>query len=267
MLKIITFSIFKFEINLFSLVSFATGVVAGIILLVLYYLFACLKEINKNSIKLNENIKKVSQEEIKEMIEEYQESFEAEKSRRKAIPFDYFKQSIWDMMNEIASQFYPKSKKPLTELTINEMIELDKYIVSKIEALLGHKGIQLIKGLRLSTIMAAVNSTNKVRKTKPVKFIERHGLIKAYNTIATVVTSLNPVTWVKRLVINPAVNVLIDKICLVCYSIIGGETYNVYSKQAFKIDDQNIADIISSIDKNQENEKELLIIPDDNSSN
>ena len=75
----------KFEINIFSLFSFLAGILAGFIILGLIYLLNCLLSLKKKTIKINKEIKNISENDIKDIIHKYQDAFNDEKRRRKNI--------------------------------------------------------------------------------------------------------------------------------------------------------------------------------------
>ena len=120
-----------FEINLFSLVAFLTGLLSGAVILVLAYALSCIKSLKKDSKVSIDAIKGVNEEDVRKIIENHRETFKEETKRRKEVSVDLFKEVIFDMMNEIASKFYPKSKRPLSELSVDELILLNKYILTK----------------------------------------------------------------------------------------------------------------------------------------
>lgn len=253
-----------FEINLFSIVAFLAGIVAGCALLALFYVFVSLKKLNKSAFIFNKKIDEISEEEIKETINKYQEAFQDEKKRRGQVPTDYFKESIWEMIQEIAGKFYPNSKRPLTELTINELILLDHYIIDKIDELLSKKGFSLFRNLKLSTILKLVDTKTKIDNTSVMKTAKKYHFKSALKFISNAINLINPYHWVKKLVINPSINILINKICLICYSIVGEETYNVYSKQAFMEEDENLKTLLSSIDEESKQIEDKGILIEEN---
>lgn len=251
----------KFEINLFSFVAFLAGMFAGFALLGLLYLIGCLSSLKKKAIRINKEIANISEEEIKQTIFKYQEAFSDEKNRRKTIPFDYFRTAVIEMIQEIAGKFYPKSKRPLTELSLNELILLDRYIVNKIDELLSRKGLSLFRGLKLSTIMRLVDTKTAVDKNTVVKTVKRYRLKEIVGIFTAALNFINPYFWFKRLIINPSINILLSKMCLICFSIIGQETYNVYSKQAFVEEDPHLQELLKSLEKEGEAfEKEGIVI-------
>lgn len=252
---------FKFEINISTLIAFIVGIFVGFILLALVYLLACLNSLRKKKRKINKQIEIISQEEIKNIIKSYQQSFNDEKKRRESIPVDYFKTSLMEMINDIAGQFYPKSKRPLMELSIEEIIMLDRYIIKKVEELFSHRGLSLFKNVKLSTIAKLIETKSTIDNNAVVKTAKRYRLRKIGNVILTGLNLINPYFWVKKLIINPSINLIIKKICITCYAIAGEETYNIYSKQIFMEDDEILKDIVSSINNEGSTlEKEGILI-------
>ena len=251
----------KFEINMFSLFAFLAGVLTGFILLGLIYLISCLYSLKKKSIKINKEINNITETDIKKIIFKYQDAFNDEKKRRKTVPIDFFKSTIYDLMNEIAGKFYPKSKRPLTELSLNELILLDEYIVNKINDLLSKKGLSLFRNLKLSTITLLIEKKDYLDNHKIVKTAKKYKFKEIYDVLLTVLNVINPYFWFKKLVVNPTINILVNKIFLICYSIIGEETYKIYSKQAFTMEDIKLKELLYSIKENGNNlTKQGLIV-------
>lgn len=152
-------------------------------------------------------------------------------------------------MNEIAGKFYPKSKRPLLELSFDELLLLDNYIVKKIDDLLSRKGLILFRKLKLSTIMNLVDKKTAIDNNKAVKSIKKYKLKKVYDVFLFSLNLINPYFWFKKIIVNPAINILLNKVFIVCYSIVGEETYNIYSKQIFNNDDNEIKQLLNDIDK------------------
>ena len=78
------------------------------------------------------------------------------------------------MMNKIASHFYPDSKKPLAELSIEELILLDRYIMDKLELILSKVKINMFKKLKLSTILKLLNLKQNVENNIVVKTTKKY---------------------------------------------------------------------------------------------
>lgn len=243
---------FTFEINLFSIIAFLAGMFAGAVLLGLFYIFSCLISLRRKSVRIRKEICDISEADVRQIIQRYQEDFEDERKRRKGIPGDYFRTTIFAMMNEIAGKFYPKSKRPLLELSVNEMILLDRYIISKVEELLSHKGLTVLRSLKISTILRLMETKSAVDHNAVVRTAKRYRLKQITTVVSGALNLLNPYFWFKKLVINPSVRILMNKICLICFSIVGEETYKIYSKQALAEMDENLKELLDSLWKAEE---------------
>jgi len=251
----------KFEINLFSLFAFMMGIISGLIIFGLLYLISSLNSLRKKKIKVDQQVERISEEQIKQIIKKYQTGYKDEKKRTKKIPVDYFKSSIWAMMNEIAKRYYPKSKRPLFELNLDEIILLDRYIIGKIEDLLSKRGLKIFRKLKVSTILKIMDAKTVVESNVVYKTAKKYKLKQIGDIFTTILNAINPYMWIKKGVINPIIKVLTNKVFLICYSIIGEETYKVYSKQVFVNEEKELIMLLDSLDKDAkefENEKPLL---------
>ena len=78
---------------------------------------------------------------------------------------------------------------------------------------------------------------------------KKYKLKKVYDVFLFSLNLINPYFWFKKIIVNPAINILLNKVFIVCYSIVGEETYNIYSKQIFNNDDNEIKQLLNDIDK------------------
>ena len=109
--------------------------------------------------------------------------------------------------------------------------------------------------------MRLVDTKTAVDKNTVVKTVKRYRLKEIVGIFTAALNLINPYFWFKRLIINPSINILLSKICLICFSIIGQETYNVYSKQAFVEEDPRLQELLKSLEKDGETfEKEGIVI-------
>ncbi|MGN1295702.1 MAG: hypothetical protein ACI4U5_04775 [Bacilli bacterium] len=228
---------FKFVINWASIFTFLFGICCGIVLLTLVYLLSTLKKIDKEAIIVGKEINKISSDEMKQIVEqdikEAQNKFIELRKEENGISWETIKNVNLEMMNKIASHFYPESKQPLTELSIEELILLDRYIMDKLELILNKVKINMFKKLKLSTILKLLNLKQNVENNVVVKATKKYKLNKVVEVGHTILNALNPGTWFKKLVYNPAISIITKNICLLLISQIGQETYHIYSKQAF----------------------------------
>ena len=155
------------------------------------------------------------------------------------------------MMNEIASRFYPKSKRPLSELSIDELILLNKYILTKLEEILSKPIIRAFRGVKLSHVLILIDAKNKIDNNKAVKTVKKYKLQKVGEVIMNVVGVLNPAKWFQKIVIDPTTNLLLKQVLLTCIDYIGEETYKVYSKRALKNTEDELEHLLKTINNDK----------------
>ena len=104
----------------------------SIVLLTLVYVLSTLKKIDDEAIIVGREINKISSDEMKQIVEsdikEAQDRFIELRKEENGISWETIKNVNIQMMNKIASHFYPDSKKPLAELSIEELILFDLII-------------------------------------------------------------------------------------------------------------------------------------------
>ena len=136
---------FEFTFNFGSVVAFLMGIVSGIILFVLIYLLWSLIYLKKQEVVLDDINSDVSTEQVDELIKQSQTKFLQVKKETGEISFDSLRSISFELMNNIASLYYPESKHPLSELTIKELILLDQYLVEKVDNLLSKFPLKVFK--------------------------------------------------------------------------------------------------------------------------
>ena len=127
---------FEFTINFGSLAAFLTGILCGVILFILIYFLYVMLYLNKKEINLHSNSDIVTEDDIKNEIKKSQDKFLELKKSYGVITIDSLKDVTVELISNIAKLYYPDSKQPIAELTIKELILLDKYLIEKIDTLL-----------------------------------------------------------------------------------------------------------------------------------
>lgn len=237
---------FNVKFDLFTFLTFFSGFILGMIFLVLFYTLICLISLNKKNkriVKINEEI---SKEEVTDIIKNAQKEFLLK--RKSLNTFPALKESVIELTDNIAKKYYPNSKHPLGELSIEELIILDRYIINKIEEILSSKGLRLLKNIRISTILNIVDMNNKIQTNKAIKLSKKMHLSKIVKGINMALNVINPFYWFKKLVVSPSLNLLIKKILLLSISTIGEEVYQVYSKKLFITDEEEYEKLLISLE-------------------
>lgn len=248
----ILFKIGPVTISFSTLISFIVGVFIGLILTVLIYLLVVVSSLKTKKFFVRTENDDLTTEEVKSMVLMTQKSYKDKELRGDLSRTSYCYQLSRDLAYGIAVRFYPNSKHPFLELSVNELTLLTGYITKRVNDLLNHKGIRMIRKLKVSTI---VNLTTKKKEIEESKVFQTSVVIgKTLSKAKYVLNLLNPVNWGRKLIVDKLMNVLLDQICLVVLSIVGEETYKIYSKKVFDKDveidtgtDQFIEDMSNTI--------------------
>jgi hypothetical protein len=141
-----------------------------------------------------------------------------------------------DLGYDIALKFYPDSKTPHLELSLDETIKLNHYITDRVDQLTMHPLLKLFRKYTLSNIYEMTLTTKKVKDSKVLKFAEKYGIDEVYKASMTAINIVNPVYWLRRIANEQVLERILVQIGLAIISITGEETYKIYSKKVFDVD-------------------------------
>lgn len=220
-------------INFGSLFSFLFGIYFGAIIIALFYLYRVLKSLNKKRYLVNVQEYDVDGKEIEFLVKKAQQDFKDKNLRGEAGNIGHCVTLTKQLVIDIATKFFPDSKYPLLEISIDECLLLTGYITSRIEELLDHKGLRMLRKIKISTIVGLTNAKKVVDENAVVQTSKRYKLKKKYQAVMGALNIVNPVYWFKKIVVNKSMDLVIRKICVVVIGIVGEETYKIYSKQVF----------------------------------
>lgn len=216
--------------NLPTIISFVLGIAMGFFLLLLLYILAVIKGMNKEIRKRKIQESDIDLNEINWLIDEAKERFKSQEKEKKQSTFKNFYEIGTDLAHNIASRFYPKSKKPLQELTVDEVLILTHYVSDRIDQLLSAKILKMFRGMTIKQILDLRNTGQKVTESKIYKTATGAKLGKMWQAMKIV----NPFYWIKKGTINQAIKIIVKKIALNSIVIVGEETYKIYSKKIFE---------------------------------
>ncbi|MFH0767921.1 MAG: hypothetical protein ABII85_02710 [Bacillota bacterium] len=222
----------RFDYSTF--ISFILGISLGFLLLLLIYLYAVLKSMNKGLKLRGVDEQDIDEEEIKWLIKDAQKLFK-NKETRNAVGFPkYLLEITKELSVDIAKKFYPKSKYPYLELTIDETLKLNHYVTNRLEQLLNGRILRLTRGLTLTKIVEMNDTKTKIENSAVVKTAKKYGNV-AKTTVA-IINAVNPVYWFRKLTKEVAVNKVMVRIGMTLIAITGEETYKIYSKKVFDVE-------------------------------
>ncbi len=247
---------FSISFDLDNLWSFLIGIFFGMSFLALIYLCMILASINKRFKKRNPK-NAPNKDEIIYLIDEAKEKFKDKELRQKQSNIPYLSHICKDLVNDIAEQFYPNSKYPIYELSIDEVLELLKYISDRLNEILDKKGIRVIKKITIAKIIEISDVKKNIDESKLVKLSSKYKVKQIFKAAMGAINIVNPVYWTKKIIISTATNIVLKKICLIAISIVGEETYKIYSKKVFDVE-ENIDSGISKIEETLDEELKKL---------
>jgi len=262
------------EFNIGTFVSFLLGIFLGLVIAVLIYLLLVLTTMKKDKHIFKPQVKDVDSNEIVQLISDAQIEFKDNKLRGEQSYIGYAVDISKKMIIEIAKKFYPKSKHPLLEISIDEALMLFTYISKRLDDLLDHNGLRFLKKFRISFIVGLYDVKENIMENDIVKATKKYKIVNAFNSAKNVINLINPVYWLRKFVMNKAINIIIKKLCVVMISVAGEETYKIYSKSIYnkeaEIDSgvtELVEDLKNTVRENQTEDEVKALEEADNNEN
>lgn len=256
MVNYISFNLFSFvslQIEWVNIRYFVLGIITGIILLALSVVgIIASNERRKTKIRLSKGVP-LDEKVILEMIESKQNQLD---KTVRTTDSGYFKVALdlsLELSEEISRYYFPNSRYPLYELSIQELLALNYYITNRINELVNGKFFKLFKNYRISSIIDLLNTKKKISNSKLMQISRKIKLQQIYTTGKTILNFTNPVYWFRKLAIKPATVLVTKEICKYIITIFGEETHKIYSKAIFKKEDSE-EEIMSKLEKMIESE-------------
>ena len=266
----ILFKIWIFNFDFTTILSFLVGALSGALIILLLYAFFVLASLRDKKFIVKTEDDTLTAKEVKDLIDTAQKAYKDKRLRGKQGRIAYCTGICKDLVYGIAAKFYPKSKYPLLEISVDEFLMLTIYIEKRLEEIVNRRGIRLFKKTKISQIMVWTNATNKV--TSSTAFKVANEVKSVSGKVMKALNVINPLTLIRKVTFEKAINIIIDKLCIVAIAIVGEETFKIYSKAVFNKSveiDSNIDDVLKSIDDdfkdalNEEEPKELEDIKTD----
>ena len=228
------FKSFTSEFSWTSLFILLTGIVLGFIISVCLYLVIFLASLKKTK---DTEIKELSYENevlLKEKLSEIKKDFitdtEGLSMKEKT---DMFGNALYNVANTVASNYYPNSKYPLYELSIEELIHLLNYLSNRIDGIFSKPVLKMFRKMTISQIFRIIDTKKKIEENKLVKVATSSKTKKIFQSIMTVINYANPIYWIKKVVINTSLTFTLNRIFLLVLDIVSDETNKAYSKSLF----------------------------------
>lgn len=142
----------------------------------------------------------------------------------------------YELVEEISRYFFPNSKYPMYELSVNELLELNHYITDRIDEILEVPVLKNAKKARIITIVNMYEKKKAIEGSKLAKAAKKLKLGKVAKYGGMALNAVNPVYWFRKLVLSTSIDAMTRKLCVAIIGVVGEETSKVYSKKLFDKD-------------------------------
>lgn len=215
--------------ELATLISFAIGLVFGMVLFTLLYTVFFVRGLR---IKPRLNAQNPMEEsELKDALKTSTERML--KAQNEVGFFDAFMDSSRALTQTVATYYYPDSKYPIMELSVDELLQLDNYIHKRIATTLDKGLFKNVKHVRVVKFMELVDLKKKLDTQKWMKIVNDRRTRKGIEATLGVINAFNPVYWFRKLIIKTSISALNRQIAKTMLAVVAEETSRVYSKNVF----------------------------------
>lgn len=222
-----------FDISFGGFINFFLGMATGAIAFTAIFIYFLIRGKNINIEDIKRPQVDVDEEELKFLILEKRKLFKRNKKLgNKSIAKLTFEMS-YELVEEIATYFFPDSKYPMLELNVHELLNLNHYITDRINDILDKPVLKNTMNMQVTNIVKMYDKKKLIQENKIFRAAQKYKVAKIVKYGSAVVNIINPVFWFRKLVINTSIDVMTKKICLVIIGIVGEETTKIYSKKVF----------------------------------
>lgn len=233
------------------------GIVVGFVICSSIYSILLFKSINNQEEKIKANAFIASDELVQEIVENIKKSYvEDTEGLMVRERFEVLGSKLYLEINQIATLYYPTSKYPLYELTIEEMILFLHYLSNRIDEVFDHPILKPFKKISVSKIFEIIDTKKRIDENKIVKATKKAHVGKIESFLIDAVKIINPIHWFKKLVVNSTISFATRKISLIIIDIVADESNKTYSKKIFdkekSIREMEIEQILEELEKEEQ---------------
>ncbi len=221
------------ELSFGGLINFLLGLTSGFILFSVLYAYFIVRGKNLDLSSIHKPAESVDEEALKQLILEKQNAFKKQYRKKTKGYSKLIYDLSFELVDEIASYHFPKSKYPMLELSIDEMINLNHYITKRVNNVLEQPLLKNTRGIRVTKLVQLFEKKKQIEETKLMKAATNKNLNRAVKFTLGAVNVFNPAYWFRKLVIGTSVDFITKRIALLTIGIVGEETSKVYSKKLF----------------------------------
>jgi hypothetical protein len=225
------------------------GIVLGFLLMIVLTLltifFANQRFVNKNLEAKNSFDNKY----VKDIIKDKKKQIVWSPTLGLTQSYDLIDRLTKELVHEIATFYYPKSKFPVLEITLYEVLELTQKVSIQLKAILDHKAISPLKNLRLSNVKSILEVKKTIEDKKAYKFFKEYKLEKLAKSGYMALNFMNPFYWVRKLIFTSAIEIGLRSIGVMTMHIIGGEADQLYNKKILVNDKESLEEELDNVIK------------------
>ena len=228
------FSSLKEAITWNTFWTLIAGIVIGFVICSSIYGILLMNSISKKEKEIENTKKDIDDDKINNIVEQIKNSY-VEESEGLSVTsrFDILGKKIIEIVNKISSEYYPESKYPIYELTIEELILFMHYLSNRIGDIFDKPLLAPFKKISIAQIFKILDTKKKMEETKAAKAFKKANVGKVSSIIMGGLKYANPVYWVKKLFVGSTINFASRKISLLIIDIVADETNKTYSKSIF----------------------------------
>ena len=223
-----------FDISFGGLINFALGLVFGLILFTITYIYFLVRGKNIDMDAIHKSTQDVDEDVLREVIIEKQKVF------KKRYKKEGYGKLIYDLSLEliesISRHYFPDSKHPMLELSLNEFIMLSHYITDRVDQILEQPLLKNARNIRVTNMLKAYETKQKIDQQKLIKLAKSKTVQTTMKVSLGAINILNPAYWFRKLVVSTSVDFVTQRIGMMIIGVVGEETSKVYSKKLFDKD-------------------------------
>ena len=242
-------------------VNFFLGMITGVVFFLLIITIFSIR--GKNiSLDTKKPEGEISEDDLRKLIEHRQVSLKRTLKLKNNGAFKVTMEMSLELVEEISRYFFPNSKYPMYELSVNELLELNHYITNRVDEILEVPILKNAKKTRIITIVNMYEKKRMLEESKVAKAAKKMHLGKVVKYGGMALNAINPVYWFRKLVLSTSIDAITRKLCIAVIGVVGEETAKVYSKKLFDQDvelglvEQNMQDLLAEGDDESEEVKE-----------
>lgn len=228
----LAFSFMGAELGWSHLILFLLGLFAGAVIMVLIYLLILATSLKAPKNKLQTDEKRFTPEELNLLVEKKHGDFKERAAKKPALTqVGICKDVVTETVTEIAKKFYPKSKHPMLELNVSEVLVLNRQVTKRLEGMFNKPVIRWLRKIKVSQVVGVYDFKKKLDENEPLQKILDFG--KEAGGIVRLFRWNKPTTWV-GFGLGKLIDLVSARLCLAAISFTAEEGYKIYSKRFMK---------------------------------